>query len=158
MLADVPPAQLANKSNSITKQQEFSKWAERVKHGVLRMVATPRGQSSMTTDNKSDLLACCQLMTCEEELLFDWDITMYTNPPEMKAPRIPTLEVGRLQGDYKENTDDEEEYDVAERPKWSIGEVHLMALESYPYVALARYVSYSCVCHNFFVLQKVFLL
>ena len=83
---------------------------------------------------KLDLCACLNLIDGDDPLPFDWDISMYTNPPPLKAPRLATAKVGSLRGDKKysrpesEEDYDDEDLDSVARPQWSLGEVRIVKL------------------------------
>jgi hypothetical protein len=80
-------------------------------------------------------------MACKQALPFDWDCSLYMNPPPLRRPRDPTDEIGFLEGDLKEEKceSSEEEEDSVERPIWTVGEAHLIGTEAPPFWALARY-------------------
>jgi hypothetical protein len=138
-LHDVPGAQLATENLKESAGKAYRTWAKGVSAGVHKIIAGSRGQLIISEENKTDLETCCKLLECKQELVFNWNISMYTHPQALGPPRNPSREVGHLQGDYNEPSDDEEQYDLCERPKWSVGEVHLVALESFPHIAVTRF-------------------
>ena len=153
-LLHVPPAQ-----RSILKSSEQKKEVARVEHyktfvsevskGVMSIMMGPR--SYVFSDaNQVDLCACIDLIENERELAFDWDIKLYTNPPKLKAPRLPTEKMGAQIGDkaYDEPADDEDlDYDPVERPEVFRNDVHLIQMYNAPYWSLARYALVS-VCFD----------
>ena len=70
-----------------------------------------------------------------------WDITLSTNPPVLKLPRVPTDKVGSVPGDKtyqgQHESDEDSEDDPLEpiaRPKWSMGQVHIIKQNTTPYL------------------------
>ena len=132
-LLNVPDAQQPNKHGKAKNQMEHAQWAKKVNKGLTEVITGSRG-SLLPEPSQIDLCKCMNLLTGATPLPFDWDIDLYTNPPELRRPRVPTDKVGTLPGDkgYK-NIDedgvdddyDDDDYDPIKRPTWNDGEVHI---------------------------------
>lgn len=143
-LLTVPNAQQPSRQNSEIDKARYREWASKVTSGVTHIITGRRGQA-MTKEQKIDLCHCLNLLDSKSELMFDWDISLYTNPPELSAPRVPTAAVGSLTGDktYRDYENPEEDYDEDEidpiaRPTWNLGEVRIVRLPFAPFWSMAR--------------------
>ncbi len=147
-LAKVPPAQRSAIPRSESKDElkrvaHFQEFVKDATSGVQRILTGPRAQL-FTEEQQKDLLACSKLLTSNSELPFDWNINLYTNPPELKSRRLPTDKMQPQLGDkpYDEPEDDEDlDYDLLERPHVNKHDVHLIRLSNAPYWALVLYFS-----------------
>ena len=102
----------------------------------------------MTQEAKLDLCACIDLLESTDDLMFDWDTTIYLNttlPSTSSRPRKDII--GLLPKDmmYKDYVDPEDDYDdddldLVSRPTWCLGEVHVAKKSSHPYWKMIRYV------------------
>jgi hypothetical protein len=141
----VPCAQQPAHHNSENEKTKYLSWASKVTTGVTKILTGRRG-NVIPTAAKIDLFACLILLDCKDTLHFSWDISLYTDPPALKAPRLPSQKVGSLPGDkaYDEPGDDydEEDFDSIARPEWNMGEVHVVKLLSAPYWCMARFVDF----------------
>ena len=111
----------------------------------------------MSQTSKLDLCKCLNLLEGEVPLPFVWDISIYTDPPELKAARVPTAKVGSMPGDktYEELSDDDyddDDLDPITRPQWNLGEVHIVKLSMAPHWTMARY--FVCFYHVVVVEKK----
>jgi hypothetical protein len=148
-LTEVGPAQQQNDFVGSTQKkartaQKHANWVKKVRKGVFKILEGDR-RFLISDVAKEDIIQCLDLMGCSQPLPFDWDCTLYTNPPVLRRPRGPTDEIGILEGDLREEENSEEEQDAVERPKWTVNEVHLIGLEAPPYWALAKYLT----CYSF---------
>ena len=119
-------------------------WKDRVVAGVTQIIASRRGHY-MAHSAKINLSKCLELMEGTQKLIFDWDISLYTSPPPLKAPRPPSEKVGAMTGEKKypdfqelDIDDDNNDLDAVERPTWNIGEVHIARIALPPYWAMVR--------------------
>lgn len=129
----------------------YRDWATKVSTGVAQII---NGRRTINEKAKLDLCACLVLLDGKAPLPFDWDITLYTEPPALRAPRLPTAKVGPLPGDkgYKQYVDPEEDDDDGDlddpiaRPKWNLGEVQIVKMTAAPFWIMARYIDLNAVC------------
>ena len=143
-LDQVGPAQQPINDVDEDKIKKHRKLCSRVEKGVYKILSGPRAMVIPQT-SQADLMTCLKLMKCETPLPFHWNTSLYVNPPELKEPRVPSADCGKLEGDDKEpQVSDEDEDDDAKRPEWIKGEVHLLATEAPPWWAVARFV-YVCL-------------
>jgi hypothetical protein len=140
----VPDAQQPMHENKENDKAAYREWASQVATGVTQILSGRRGDG-IPHKAKLDLCACLNLIDAIDPLPFDWDISMYTNPPPMNAPRLATAKVGSLRGDKKyshpesDEDYDDDDLDSVARPQWSIGEVHILKLTVAPFWAMVRY-------------------
>lgn len=133
--------------NKEKETREFEEWAAVVSKGVSQIINGPRA-NVIPTKSQLDLAACLNLLEGSLPLPFDWDISIYTNPQELKAPRLPTAKVGTLPGDksYKradsDDDYDDEDLDAVARPQWQMGEVRIVKMQVAPYWSMARYMAF----------------
>jgi len=140
----VPDAQQPTQRNSKPDQESHKKWAAKVNEGVSAIL-TGRRKWEIPVKSQTDLCMCMNLLDAITPLPFSWDIDIYTNPPPLRAPRVPTEKVGSLIGDkpYKEFEDsdgdyDDDDLDPIARPEWNPGEVHILKLPETPFWGMAR--------------------
>ena len=139
-LNQVPDAQQPMRDNSQDDQAAYRGWAKEVSKGVDEIIRGPRGKG-LTMQTQRDLVTCLDLLDGTTSLPFDWDITMYTNPPPLNATRMGKSALGDKTVDPEGNVDDDDEdLDSVERPQWSKGEVHIVKLPAVPFWTMARYV------------------
>ena len=139
----MPDAQQSKHHNKEADKFSYRDWLK-VTSGVTQIITGRRG-FTMPQTAKLDLCACLNLLDAEEPLPFTWDISLYTNPPELKAPRVPTDKIGSLPADktHEQYADPEDDYDDDDldsiaRPEWNLGEVHVIKLPSAPFWTMAR--------------------
>ena len=131
-LSNVGPAQQPTQFDPTVraqelKAQEHNQWYKRVRDGTHKLLNGPR-RHMIPPESQQDLLQCLELMACKEPLKFDWDITLYTTPTPLRAPRVQSATVGQLEGDFS-------------RP-----DLHLIATEAPPWWALARFAFFFFFC------------
>lgn len=121
-------------------------WSSRVCAGVTKIITGRRG-NVMEFKHKHDLCACLNLLESSQNLMFSWDISIYSNSPPLKQPRVASAQVGSLIGDLKyedpEEDYDDEGYDAIARPEWNRGEVRIVKQITTPYWYMARYVLFA---------------
>jgi hypothetical protein len=145
-LLDVPSAQQPGTDNTEVDKAKYREWSAKVCSGVTQIITGRRG-NVMQLSQKKDLCACLNLLEGSQDLIFSWDINLYTDPPPMKAPRVPSIKVGSLLGDktYRECDEPDDDYDEDDldsiaRPEWNLGEVRVVKQLTTPYWYLARYI------------------
>ena len=154
---NVPDAQQSmHTQESEENQEKHQTWAQQVIKGVGEIISGRRGKE-LNLASRLDLCICMNLLKVETPLPFLWDIDIYTKPPPLKPPRVPTEEVRSLIGDkpYKECNDSDDDYDDDDldpiaRPEWTQGEVRIIKLGRTPFWAMARLLHLKHVnLHNF---------
>lgn len=143
-LESVPDAQQPSNDNSEPDIDKHREWSSKVSTGVTQIIQGRRG-NFMPTSAKLDLCACLNLHDGTEDLKFDWDTSIYTSPPPLKLPRLPTDKVGLLPGDkpYRLFEEPDEDYDedgldLIARPELNMGEVRVAKLTMPPFWAMIR--------------------
>lgn len=143
----MPDSQQPMHDNNANDEAAYREWASQVSKGVHQIISGPRG-NIMPHTAKLDLCACLNLIDGEDPLSFAWDISMYTNPPPLNAPRLATDKVRSIRRDKaysRPDSDedyDEEDLDTIARPQWNRGEVRILKMTEAPYWAMVRYISF----------------
>ena len=150
-LCNVPDAQQPNRNKSDVEKTKHVEWKNKVIDGVTKIIKGRRGKF-MSYNVQIDLCKCLNLLDGANTLPFDWEISMYTNPPALKPPRLPTDKMGVMLGDktYKDFQepdidDDNNDMDAIERPTWNLGEVHIARIPLPPYWAMVRLKFYTII-------------
>lgn len=142
-LCTVPPAQQPGRHNAVAEIEKHVNFTKAVNAGVTNILTGRRG-FAISHKSKLDLCHCMNLLESKEDLDCDWDFSFFASPSRLKSPRLATEKVGKLAGDkqYDEPSDDDDiDYDPIERPEWTMGEVHIVAMPKSPYWTLARFAS-----------------
>ena len=138
----MPDAQQPNRDNRKPEIEKHVVWAKSVINGVTKIISGRRGVN-MPLAAKLDLCACMDLLSSNSPLEFDWDISLYLNPP-IRRPSTQVTQVGTLPG-YKayvdeEESDDNADLDPIERPEWNLGEVRIVQVPTTPFWTMTRYI------------------
>ena len=138
----MPDSQQPMHDNNAKETEAYHDWASEVSKGVHQILTGHRAHF-IPEKSKLDLCACLNLLEGDDPLTFDWDITMYTNPPPLRAPRLQTAKVRgeqKYSGPDSDEDCDDDELDTIARPQWSIGEVRIVKMTVPPFWAMVRYV------------------
>ena len=135
------------RGNNARDEKAYRDWASQIATGVEQIITGRRG-TIMSRDAKLDLCNCLNLMDGKEPLPFDWDVTLYTNPPPLPTYGPPKKHVNSVNhtppGDASDEEYDLSDMDTVARPHWSIGEVHIVKLTASPFWTMARYHNDPC--------------
>ncbi len=124
---NIGSAQQPTVVGSNADKRDYLSWSAKVNSGVISILTGRRG-NAISTASKNDICQCLTLLTCIDELPFDWSI--YTNPPELRPPLCLQKKwvayLMKTKYAEPEDDDDEEVDDVIERPSWNTGEIHIV--------------------------------
>ena len=142
----VPPHQ--NKETRKSQgmpEQDIGPWKQLVVTHLERLIAGGRITSPTSI---ADLRYCAQLLQKKEPTPFEWDTTMYTQPPDVNRERgAPEDEEAKMEAQEDRNLIDlEQEGDGLNeqdekgtiRPNYKLNEIYLIRLERPPFFGFAR--------------------
>jgi hypothetical protein len=141
-LLNVGVAQQPKRHGKPKKIAAYKTWSDKVNKGVSQIIT---GRRVIPQTAQLDLCDCLNLIEAAHELPFDWDISLYTEPPASRPARLATARMGSLLGDkthrqYTEpgEDDDLDDLDDIKRPAWNLGEARIISMQEPPFWALVR--------------------
>ena len=90
-LRDVPPAQRCSTDQDEDKVSTFKNWAKVIETNVYKIL---QGPQRVSPEAAEDLRECIRLMKDTEDLAFDWDTSIYTNPGDLRAAPLYDSKTG----------------------------------------------------------------